>query len=142
MSSSAFAGRSSQLKRGDGASPEVFSTITEIKRITRTGAKADLADVTNMDSGSYREFLPTLLDAGELNFDGNYIPSDATQQTLQSDFDGQVKHNWQVVMPGSRGIWHFAGYLVGLDLPDLQVDKEATFSAKLKITGAPNYTTS
>src|ERR1700758_2601708 len=109
MASLAFAGRSSQLQRGDGASSEQFTTIAEIKKITRSGAKADLADVTNMDSGAYREFLPTLLDAGEINFDGNYIPSDGTQQTLQSDFDGQIKHNWKIVLPGSRGFWSFAG---------------------------------
>jgi hypothetical protein len=143
MPSQAFAGRSSQLQRGDGATPtEVFSTIAEVRKITRSGSKADLADVTNMDSGNYREFLPTLLDAGEIALEGNYIPSDITQGLLQADFDGQAKHNWKIVLPAARGHWSFAAYVVGVDTPDLQVDKEATFSSRLKITGAATFAAS
>jgi hypothetical protein len=145
--SNAFAGRSSQLQRGDGATPtEVFTAIAEIKKITRGGSKADLADVTNMDSGNYREYLPTLLTPGEITFEGNYIPNDPTTATLQSDFDGQQLHHWRIVLPStsayptSLGQWEFSAYVTGLDLPDLQVDKEATMTAKLTITGAPTFT--
>lgn len=140
MSSQAFAGRGSKLERGNGATPEVFTAIAELRKITRSGSKADLADVTNMDSGAYREKLPTLLEPGEISFEGNYIPSDTTQATLQSDFDGQVLHNWEIVLPGSRGTWSFAAYVTALDLPDLQVDKEAMITGKLTITGAPTFT--
>jgi predicted secreted protein len=138
--SAAFAGRSSQLQRGNGATPEVFTTISEIKSITRGGSKADLADVTNMDSGNYREFLPTLLDAGEFSFEGNYVPSDVTTQNLQADFDNQVKRNWQIVLPNSLGTWSFAGYVSALNVPDLKVADAATIAGTIKITGAPTFT--
>jgi hypothetical protein len=136
--SNAFAGRGTELKRGDGAPTELFTTIAEMKKFPISGSKADLADVTNMDSGNYREYLPTLLTAGDLAFEGNYVPSDVTQGTLQSDFDGQVLHNWEIVLPGSRGKWTFKAYMTGLDF-DFQVDKEASISGKLTITGSKTF---
>jgi predicted secreted protein len=140
MPSAAYAGRGTQLQRGNGASPEVFTTIAELKKVTRAGSKADLADVTNMDSPTaYREKLPTLVDPGEVNFEGNYVPNDGSQQTAFTDFGSQAKHNWQIVLPNSLGTWSFAGYITAYDVPDSQVDKEVTFSGKLTITGAPTF---
>jgi predicted secreted protein len=148
MSSQAFAGRGSHLQRGDGNTPtETFVTILEMKKIARTGAKADLADVTNMDSGNYREYLPTLLTAGEISFEGNYVANDTTQQELQSDFDTQRLGNWKITLPPfgtyttTLGTWSFKAYVTGLEVPDLQVDKEATTSGKLTITGATSFAT-
>jgi predicted secreted protein len=139
--SQAFAGRGSQLQRGNGASPQVYTPIAELKKITRSGSKADMADVTNMESGAYREVLPTLLTPGEISFEGNYIPADATQQQMQSDFNNQTKASWQIVLPNSLGTWTFEAYVTALDIPDLQVDKEASITGKLTITGAPAFAT-
>ena len=137
--SQAFAGQGTQLQRGNAASPEVFTSLAEVKNIQRSGAKVDLQDVTNMDSvGAYREYLPTLLDAGEVSFSGNYIPGDTTQQTLQSDFDSRAKKNWKIVLPNTLGAWSFAAYVSSFDF-DLPTDKEATITVKLKITGKPTF---
>lgn len=137
--SQAFAGQASQLQMGDGAVSEAFSTLAEVKNIQRTGSKADQVDVTNMDStGAYKEFLPTLLDAGEIAFTGNYIPANVSQQTLQTLFNNRTKRNWKIVLPGGLGTWSFAAYVVGFDF-DLSHDKEATITCKLKITGAPSF---
>jgi predicted secreted protein len=144
--SKAFAGLGTQLQRGDGAGPEVFTTIAEMTKVQGTGSKADVIDVTNMDSPTaYREKLVTLLDAGEIAFDGNLIADDATQQNVQADFDGRVLHNWKVVLPidpntsQPRGHWDFAAYVTGLDF-DNQHDKQSTISGKLTITGPRTYT--
>lgn len=137
--SQAFAGRGSQLERGNGATPEVFTAIAELKQVKRGGTKADLADVTNMESGVFREVLPTLITPGEITFDGNYIPGDPTQSSLASDFQNQTLHNYKIVLPNSLGIWSFAAYVTALDIPDLQVDKEASISGKLTITGPTTF---
>lgn len=139
--SNAFSGQGSQLQRGDGGSPtESFTTLTEVKSIQRSGSKSDQVDVTNMDStGAYREYLPTLNDAGEISFTGNYIPGDTTQQNLQLDFDNRAKRNFKIVLPNSLGHWAFAAFVSGLDF-DLAIDKEATITCKLKVTGKPIFT--
>lgn len=137
--SRAFAGQGTQLQLGDGADPESFSTIAEITKVQRSGSKMDLVDVTNMDSiGAYREKLATLLDAGQISFDANYIPQDATQTGLQAQFDGRILSNWKIVLPGGRGTFSFKAYSTSADF-DLSVDKASTFSGKLDITGAPTF---
>jgi predicted secreted protein len=140
MTSQAFAGQGTQLQLGNGATPEVFATIAEITKIQRSGSKMDIVDVTNMDSvGAYREKLATLLDAGEISFDANYVPGDVTQQGLQAQFDGRTLSNWKIVIIGGRGTWSFKAYSISADF-DLTVDKASVFSGKLSITGATTYT--
>ena len=56
-----------------------FLPLAEIKSSDFSGAKYDLDDVTNYESGNFREWLTTLADSGEVSFEGNYIPSDASQ---------------------------------------------------------------
>jgi predicted secreted protein len=121
--------------------------IAEIKKVDFTGGKSDMADVTNMDSvGAHREFLPTLLDAGELSFDGNYLGNaDSSQAALQALFEGQIKSTWNIVLPVppgetvSRGTWSFAAYVNAFD-PVFPTDKESSFTCKLKITGPRTFT--
>jgi predicted secreted protein len=138
--SQAFPGQGTQLEVGDGGSPETFTTIAEIKKIQGTGAKTDILDTTNMDSiGAYREKLATLLDAGEINFDANFVPSNVTQQSLQAKFDARLKSNWKIVLPGVRGTWSFAAFIGSIDF-DVPVDKEVTMSGKLIITGPRTFT--
>jgi predicted secreted protein len=137
--SQAFAGQGTQLQRGDGASPENFTTIAEITKIQRSGSKMDLVDVTNMDSiGAYREKLATLLDGGQVSFDANYVPAAASQQSLQADFDGRVLSSWKIILPGGRGTFSFKAYSTSADF-DVSVDKASTFSGKLEITGQPSF---
>lgn len=138
--SRAFAGQGSQLQLGNGGSPEVFTTVAEITKIQRSGSKMDIVDVTNMDSvGAYREKLATLLDGGEISFEANYIPADATQQALQTQFDNRSLSDWQIVLPNTLGTWAFKAYSTSSDF-DLSVDKASTFTGKLTITGKPVFT--
>jgi predicted secreted protein len=148
MSSKSFRPQGLLLQQDNPAGSNAgFTTIAEVKKVDFTGGKADTADVTNMDStGAYREFLPTLLDAGELSFDGNYLGNvDTTQAELQSTFDSQVLSNWKIVLPTppgeltSRGTWTFKAYVTSFD-PQFPTDKEASFTAKLKITGPRTFT--
>lgn len=138
--SQGFAGQGTQLQVGDGGSPETFTTIAEITKIQGTGAKTDIIDLTNMDStGAYREKLATLLDAGEINFDANFVPSNTTQQSLQAKFDGRTKSDWKIVLPGVRGTWSFTAFIGGIDF-DVTVDKQVVMSGKLVISGPRTFT--
>src|SRR5574337_151267 len=106
MASLAFRGAGTQLKRGhaDGP-PETFTLVPECKTITFSGAKADLDDVTNLDStGNFHEYITTLLDGGEVQADGNYLGNQSSQQeNILTDFNNFTKHNWEVVLPNSLG---------------------------------------
>jgi tail tube protein len=135
ISSQASAGRGVLLQYQNGsASPAVYVTISEMRKMSITGAKYDLADVTNVQSGAFREWLPTLADSGELNFEGNYIPGDATQDVLNTAFVNAILTGFRILFNGATGNIAFNAYVVGIDRT-IEVDKAITISGKLKITG-------
>jgi predicted secreted protein len=138
--SQSIAARGTMLQRGSG-SPTTYTTIAEVLKIQRSGSKADLADVTNMDSpSSFREFLPTLLDSGEVSFECNFIPSSSSQATVLSDFTNQTLSPWKIELPGgTEGNWTFNAYVTSDDI-DIPIDKQVTKSVKLKISGPVTYT--
>src|ERR1700733_3642249 len=72
-----------------------FLQLAEITDINFTGAKYDLADVTNFESGNFKEWLTTLADSGEVSFNGNYIPTDTSQQSLLSFFNNGTLVYWE-----------------------------------------------
>jgi predicted secreted protein len=148
VNSQAFAGRGSIIQFSVNPPSIPYVVIAEIKSIAFSGAKADLADVTNMQSGIFREYLPTLNDSGELTFSGNLIPNDPTEADLLGFFNNQTLATYQIVLPPdanqgysvSLGTFTFKAYVSSFDR-SLPIDKEATVSGKLKITGTVTYTT-
>jgi hypothetical protein len=90
------------LKRGDGATPENFTTVANAKDITGPGMKPSFEDVTTHSSaaaGKFMEWLPTLIDGGDVKCDILWDPTDVTHQGLHTDQTGQVKRNFQLVFP-------------------------------------------
>jgi predicted secreted protein len=137
-SSAAFAPRGTVIQFSTNANPSLgYSVLAEIREINFTGAKFDLADTTNYESGVFREWLTTLADSGECSFQGNYIPTDASQQSLLSFFNTGTLVNWEIILPSSGGgnTIYFKAYVVSLE-HNLPLDKQATIQGKLKITGA------
>src|SRR5208337_4862141 len=142
--SQAFAGRGSIIEYSTNPPSVPYTTLAEIKTINFSGQKADLADVTNMQSSNFREWLPTLNDSGDLAFTGNLIPNDVTEAALIGFFNNQTLVFWQVVLPAtaayptSEGTFSFAAYVSGIDRM-VPIDKEASISGKLKITGIVTF---
>lgn len=145
--SQAWLAAGSLLEMGDGGTPtENFTVIAEITDISKSGAKADTVDVTNMQSPSgYREFISGFRDAGEIDLTANWITEDAQQQALQTKFDSGAKVNFKIVLPQDAGgtttpgNYAFAAIVTGLDF-SLSPAKQAVISAKLKISGKPTFT--
>jgi predicted secreted protein len=138
-SSAAFSPRGTQLLYQTSDSIG-FQLLAEIKQADFSGQKLDLADVTNFQSGQFREYLATLLDSGELTFKGNFIPSDASQAALLGFFNAATRVTYKVALPInpatglSYGHFQFLAFVSTFEWA-LPIDKEATISGKLKITG-------
>lgn len=145
--SQAFAGRGSKLQYSTNPPSVAYTELAEVKTIAISGAKYDLADVTNMQSSNFREWLPTLADNGELSLAGNYIPNDTTQSDLLGFFNNATLVTWKIVLPAapqqnfatSLGTLTFKAYVSSRDI-NIPVDKEASVSIKLKITGQVTWT--
>lgn len=144
--SNAFAGRGSQIQYSANPPSVPYNILAEAKSAAFSGMKYDLADVTNYESGAFREWLPTLADSGDLSFSGNLIPNDTSENDLIGFFNSATLVTWQVVLPPapqqgfntSLGTFTFKGYVASIDR-NIPHDKEATISGKIKITGEISY---
>ena len=137
--SKAGIGLGTVLSIGDGADPEVFIPVGEIKTIGQSGRQVATEDVTNLDSPS-REFIPTLLDSGAFDLTGSRIGTDAGQIALEAAFAGLQRPNFTITLPKAPGQttvgdqFEFSG-LVQESNFTLAVDKSVMFSAKIKVSG-------
>lgn len=96
---SAQKGKDLLVKIGDGASPEVFTTVAGL-RATTLAFNAQSVDITNADSaGQWRE----LLDGGGVasaSISGSGVFKDASSDaSLRAAFFAQALHNYQIVIP-------------------------------------------
>lgn len=56
-----------------------FATVAEVKDISGPAVSLDVIDVTNQDSpGGFEEIIPSIRRAGDVDFDVNYDPTNAT----------------------------------------------------------------
>jgi predicted secreted protein len=127
------------LKMGDGATPEVFATIAEVKDIKGPAMKLDTEDATSHDStDGWKEFIPTLLEGGEVGFEIQFVPTGATHSyvagLLKLMVDRTLK-NYNLVFPDAT-TWTLPAYVTEFS-PENSVKGISTASISLKLTGKP-----
>lgn len=141
MATQALSAYGTLLKRGDGGAPETFTTVPEVRSISGPTMETDEADVTTHSSaaaGAFREFILTLIDAGTVEFDINYVPTDAVHLGLRNDFLARTKRNWQLVLPGGVQTISFSAYVKTAPF-EFPVDDAITQKLTLRCTGAPTF---
>ncbi len=148
VKSSAFTGLGLVLAIGNGASPEVYTTIGEVKTSAGPQLKNDTVDVTNVQSpGGVKEFLASLTDPGEVSVTVNYVPGDPGQQAFYAALIAKSRVPFQLTLPPSSvetsgdiaGYWDFLGIPTEYSI-DIPLDKEATLALKIKVSGLPTFT--
>ena len=124
------------LKRGDGATVEVFSTIAEIRSISGPNMSLETIDATHMESpGGFREVLPSFKTAGEVTLECNFLPGDTNHQALITDFKNRTKKNFKIVWPNTdTTTWSFTGYVTGFS-PSAAVGDMLSASVTVTVTG-------
>lgn len=137
MASLARSGFGTLLKIGDGAGSETFTTITEQTTVTPNGPTVEMIDVTNHDSPSaYREKIASLIDGGEVGFEGNWVPSSVTQAQCRTDMNNRTRRNFQIVYPTSPAVTHsFAGYITQFQVGGATVDDKLTVTGTITVDG-------
>lgn len=127
------------LKRGDGASPEAFTTVAEITNISGIGFSRDTADMTHHTSpGKWEEVKQTIKRWKEIQFEFNYIPGNATHNNatgLLGAFNSDTIGNWQIVFPDAT-TWTVTAFVSDIEIEAPHDDKLAG-SAVLRPTGQP-----
>lgn len=127
------------LKVGDGATPEVFTTIAKVTSIKPPNLSAGSVDVTHHESpGAMREFIPGLKDGGEVPLEINFDPGSATTDLLTDMFASRATKNCKIVYPDSSE-WAFKAFVMSFE-PDAPIADKMTASVKLKVTGEVTFT--
>ncbi|MGH3599813.1 MAG: phage tail tube protein [Pseudonocardiaceae bacterium] len=130
-------GFGTELARGDGESPEVFSAIANVTNIDGPELTRETLDVTAHDSpDEYMEFLGGLKDSGEVSLDVNYDP--AEHDTLVTDFASTDPINYTLTFPEGTE-WAFAAIMTGFK-PSAPYDDKLAAEIKFKVTGKPTIT--
>ena len=129
------------LQMGDGGGPEVFTTVAQVMDIEGPEFSTDTEETTNQSSpGGFEEFIATIKRSGELTFDVNFDPSDATHNAttgLIAAYQNRTKKNWRLLMPVSPAKrWDFAGIVTGMGQSN-PVAGILRSSVTIKISGQP-----
>ncbi len=140
MTSAAIWAYGSLLQLGDGASPEVFTSVAEITELTPPAMSRDDIDVTShQSSDGYREFISGLRDGGEVSFKANWLPTNSTHDGttgILETFNDDVNHNWKIILPNTLITIAFSGFLTAFE-PDLPLEEQAQLSGTIKVSGKP-----
>lgn len=129
-----------KLEMGDGGSSEVFTEIAEVRDITGPGLELTMTETTAHDGDGFRNFVPTLKDAGEVSFPINYVPTNGTHDAstgLLKDYSDRTRRNYKLIFPDtSTTTWTFSGYVTGFE-PAGPVEGALCANVTIKVAGAP-----
>ena len=135
----------SQLKIGDDGTTENFTKVAEIIDIGGPSMSRDAIEVTSQDSANgWREYIPGLKDAGEVNVSANWIPASGTHDGstgVLSKFVDDDLHNWQIITASDGTVSltiAFSAIVTSLNV-DLPLEEQAKMDFTLKITGKPTF---
>lgn len=141
MSTQARIGYGTLFASGNGASPEVFTTLGEVTNITPPGWSRDTVDATNEQSpGAHREFIAGLADAGEVAIDINYVPGGAAAASIEAEkalTGPSAAITRRITFPDGSYLT-FVGILSGAE-PDAPIDDKMSASLTFKVSGVPTF---
>ena len=134
----AFKGAGATLAVGDGASPEVFTTIAEVIEVTGPDSSNDEIETTNLSSTA-KEFIAALKDNGSCDFEAHFNPSNTQHGNLWDDADAATVKNykltWSDPATSPDPYVQFAAFVSSLSVANPPNDS-VKISGTLRITGA------
>lgn len=126
------------LKIGDGAGPEVFTNVPDVRRLKGPSIKFDLLDVGSHSSPDlFREFIPGWSDGDAITGMGNWRPSNTVLKNMRIDAYAATKRNFKIVYPDTPDNTVVCATYIERIEPDADAGKEMTDDFRLKVTGAP-----
>lgn len=119
---------------GDGASPEVYTSISEITNISGPGGGASEIDTTDLNSTA-KEFRLGLVDNGSINLSLNFIPANTQHALLRTRSISGAVNNFRMTFTDSPAtLWTFAAFVQELSVEN-GVDGVTTGSVTLRVSG-------
>lgn len=136
MSTSAIASQGMLLSVGDGASPEVYTSISDISDISGPDGSAGEIEVTDLSSTA-KEFKRGLTDNGSISTTMMFIPANTQHAQLRSDFNSstEVARSYRISFTDSpRTLWTFNAYVSTFSVTN-SLDGVTTSNVTLRVKG-------
>lgn len=134
--SSAVGAQGVLLKMGTAGSPTLLASIAEVKSFSGPNPSSEQIDVTNLDSaGSYREFIASFKDAGEISGVANFLASHITG--VIAAFNDQVVRDFTILFPltGGNKTASFSGFIKTWGT-NVAVGEAVPLNFTIKLSGA------
>ncbi len=118
----------------------VIGEITRIGPVTLTIAKQDATTLASPDA--HKEYLPGLIDPGDLEIEGWLDPDDAGQILILVDFNARTEQAWLITFPAaiSGAVWGGNGYCIGFTAGDATPEGLVPFTATIALSNKPTLT--
>jgi hypothetical protein len=140
--SQAASGHGTTLEVGNGASPEEFTAIVEVKTITPGAMTTADIDVSHLLSPqNHKERIPGQRDTAAIAITGNWRPTDPTQSN--DDSPGgliflqrtRAVRNFRIVVPGFGSpslAWPVRGYLSSFKVDQIENNSAMAVSFEIQ----------
>lgn len=113
-----------------------YVQVAEVTNISWPGYKRDAIDVTFMDSvDQFREFLPGLMDGGDVTIEFNWVPS-ATDQIL-TYMTAATATNFKITYNAGVNVI-FKGIVTSYQ-PQSNLGEKLSASVTFKVSGKPTW---
>lgn len=115
-------------------------TIAYVYSISGPGTTVGTVESTDL-SDTWRSYLPTVTDGGEVSFEIHYDPDQATHTTLNALLGTPAIEDWDITFADTSTI-SFDGILTGFEKSGMEVDGIVTASITIKVDGEVTVTPS
>ena len=130
-------GFGTELRRGDGGTPEIFTAIGNVGNFSGPNMERDTYDVTAHDSpNKFRQFIGGLINGGEVSAECHYDPDKHDQ--FVADFENPETITYEMESPVGE-VWTFEALLKGFDR-ESPVDGQMSATLSWQVSGKPVIT--
>ena len=129
---------------GSEGSP-TWTQIANLTTIGEIGLESDEIDVTTLDSADdFKEYIGGAKDGGTIDLEGNIV-TDAGLTQLYTLANSREVKKFKVEYPKkgtetTAAFWTITGYIASCKDGEKTVDGLLTFSASIRVSGAPTFT--
>ena len=130
-------GIGTELKIGDGAVPEVFTSLGRIKNISGPNLSVVVVEKTTLDD-TYVRKVPGRIDGGEVTFDLELDPTEAGHKGIVAKTKARGVHNFQIPLPAPwNTTFKFSGFISAFS-PSVD-ENDVSASVTIAVTGEPDF---
>ena len=112
--------------------------LTRIGSVNLTMTKVDSTTLSTVNY--YKEFIPGLIDPGDVAIEGLFRPDDAGTILLKTDFEARTSQDFTIAFPTALSVttWTGTAYITAFSAGDATPEGIIPFTATMSIVGQPS----